>query len=88
MKTIFAVAAFAAATLATPVFAQDATGGHYEWQARQVPGPNKSGIAPRVRVWVKDAPMQMADCHCDMMKASPGDCMKKMSGDHMMPSEG
>ena len=83
MKTIFVVAALAAATLAAPVSAQDACGGHYEWQTRQVPGPNKSNINPRVRVWVKDAPTQMAACDCDMMKADPADCMKSMSGAHM-----
>ena len=54
MKTIFAVAALAAAALAMPVLAQDAPGGHYEWQSRQVPGPNKSNLIPRIRVWVKD----------------------------------
>lgn len=83
MKTIFAVAALAAATLAAPVLAQDQSGGHYEWQTRQVPGPNKSGTTTRVRVWVKDKPGQMAHCDCDMMKVSPADCMKKMSGDQM-----
>lgn len=83
MKTIFAVAALAAATLTAPVSAQDANGGHYEWQTRRVPGPNKSNINPRVRVWVKDASMKMAACDCDMMKADPADCMKSMSGARM-----
>lgn len=83
MKMILSVAALAAATLAAPVSAQDAAGGHYEWQTRQVPGPNKSNINPRVRVWVKDAPTQMATCACDMMKADPADCMKSMSGARM-----
>src|SRR3546814_8214634 len=32
MKTIFADAALAAATLATAVLAQEASSGHYEWQ--------------------------------------------------------
>ena len=83
MKPIFAVAALAAATLAAPVFAQEAPGGHYEWQTRQVPGPNKSNTTSRVRVWVKDKSAQMANCDCDMMKADPADCMKKMTGGHM-----
>lgn len=83
MKTIFAVAALAAATLAAPALAQEAPGGHYEWQTRQVPGPNKSNTTSRVRVWVKDKPAQMAECACDMMKSNPADCMKKMAGDHM-----
>ncbi|HMO73744.1 MAG TPA: hypothetical protein PKD99_00620 [Sphingopyxis sp.] len=88
MKPFFAVAAFAAATLAAPVFAQEQSGGHYEWQTRQVPGPNKSNTNSRFRVWVKDKPGQMAHCDCDMMKVSPADCMKKMSGDHKMPPQG
>ena len=88
MKPIFAVAALAAATLAAPVLAQEQSGGHYEWQTRQVAGPSKSNTTSRVRVWVKDKPGQMAQCECDMMKVSPADCMKKMSGDHKMPSQG
>src|SRR3546814_855949 len=46
MKTIFAVAALAAATLATAVLAQEASSGHYEWPTRQVPGPNKRSEEP------------------------------------------
>jgi hypothetical protein len=88
MKTIFTVAALAAATLATPVFAQGAPGGHYEWQTRQVPGPNKPNINPRVRVWVKDEPARMAHCDRDMMKSSPAACQSEMPGVHMMPSQG
>lgn len=88
MKTIFAVAALAAATLAAPVLAQEAPGGHYEWQTRQVPGPNKSNTTSRVRVWVKDKPAQMAECDCDMMKVDATECMKKMPGRPMMPSQG
>ena len=84
MKTIFAVAALAAATPAAPVLAQEASSGHYEWQTRQVPGPNKSNTTSRVRVWVKDKPVQMANCDCDMMKSSPDDCMKPTSADHKM----
>lgn len=75
MKTIFAVAALAAATFAAPVFAQEAPGGHYEWQSRQVPGPNKSNTSSRVRVWVQNKPAQVADCNCDMMKSRPAGCM-------------
>lgn len=81
MKPIFSVAALAAAMLAAPVFAQEQSGGHYEWQSRQIAGPK--GSTSRVRVWVKDKPAQMASCDCDMMKSSPADCMKKMSGDQM-----
>lgn len=88
MKTIFAIAALAAATLAAPVLAQEAPGGHYEWQTRQVPGPNKSNTTSRVRVWAKDKPAQMAECDCDMMKVDAAECMKKMPGRPMMPSQG
>lgn len=84
MKPIFAAAALAAATLAAPVLAQEAPGGHYEWQTRQGPGPNKSNSSRRVRVWVKDKPAQMANCDCDMMQSNPIDCMKKMPDDHMV----
>lgn len=45
MKTMFAVVALATAALAAPVLAQEAPDGHYEWEARQVPGPNKSSPA-------------------------------------------
>src|SRR3546814_9906113 len=47
LKPIFALAALAAATLAAPVFAQEAPGGHYDCQTRQVPGPNKSDTTSR-----------------------------------------
>lgn len=85
MKMIFATAAALAALTTTPSFAQEAAGGHYEWLSRTVPGPNKSGIAPRQRVWVKDKTAQMASCDCAMMKADASDCMKAMHG---KPSKG
>ena len=88
MKMIFATAAALAAITTAPSFAQEAAGGHYEWQFRQVPGPNKSGIAPRGRVWVKDKTAQMANCDCDMMKADAADCMKAMHGLHSSPAKG
>lgn len=78
MKMIFtAAAACAAAIPAAPALAQAPGGGHYEWQARPVPGPNKSGIAPRVRVWVKDDAAKTASCDCAMMhdKANAAHCM-------------
>lgn len=87
MKMIFAAAVIAAFATATPGFTQESASGHYEWQTRQVPGPNKSNITSRVRVWVKDAP-HVVHCDCDMMKVNAADCMKQMSGQHRMPSEG
>ena len=87
MKTIIAMAAALAAFTAAPTFAQEA-GGHYEWQARPIPGPNKSGITPRVRVWVADKPEQMANCDCAMMKTDATGCMHDMPGQRMSPSKG
>ncbi len=87
MKTIIAMAAALAAFTTAPSFAQEA-GGHYEWQTRQVPGPNKSNINPRVRVWVRDVPAQMAACDCDMMKADAAGCMHDMPGHRMSPAKG
>ena len=87
MKTIIAMAAALAAFTAAPTSAQE-TGGHYEWQARQVPGPNKSNITPRVRVWVADKPGQMANCDCAMMKTDAAGCMHAMPEHRMSPSKG
>lgn len=68
MKMFLTAAAMLAAAISTaPAFAQDASGGHYEWQARPAPGPNKSGITQRVRVWVKDNATEAANCDCAMM---------------------
>ncbi|WP_422059617.1 hypothetical protein [Sphingopyxis sp.] len=88
MRMFFAAAVLAATAFAAPSFAQEKTGGHYEWQERYVPGPNKSNINPRTRVWMKDAASQMAHCDCAMMKSDAADCMKAMSGKATMPSEG
>ena len=88
MKMILLAATIAAIGFATPTFAQEKSGGHYEWQERQVPGPNKANITPRVRVWVDDTPSQMAKCDCDMMKSDAAGCMKTMSGRQTMPSKG
>ena len=87
MKMIWFAAAIAVVGLATPTFAQEKSGGHYEWRERQVPGPNKSNISPRARVWVDDAPSRMASCDCDMMTSDAADCMKTMSH-QMMPAKG
>ena len=88
MKMIWFAAAIAVVGLATPTFAQEKSGGHYEWRERQVPGPNKSNISPRARVWVDDAPSRMASCDCDMMTSDAVDCMKTMSARQMMPAMG
>lgn len=88
MKMIFATVAALAAITTTPSLAQEATGGHYEWKVRQLPGPNKSGIVKRQRVWVKDKTSQTANCNCEMMKADGDHCMKAMDGQQMAPAKG
>lgn len=87
MKMIITMAAALAAFTTAPSFAQEA-GGHYEWQSRQVPGPNKSGATTRVRVWVADKSDQMASCDCAMMKTDAAGCMHAMPGQRMSPSKG
>lgn len=82
MKMILTVAAaFAAATTTVSAFAQDASGDHHEWRARQDPGPNKSGINSHARA--KGDAAKTASCDCAMMqdKAMAADCM---AGRHKM----
>lgn len=71
----FAVA-LAALTSVSAASASERAGGHYEWQNRAQPGPNKSNLPSRVRVWVKDM-VTVADWDCAMMKdkASAAACM-------------
>lgn len=88
MKILLTVAATLAAFAA--VSAQAATDrgpGHWEWQSRQAPGPNKSNLPSRVRVWIKDDQARMASCDCDMMKVAPADCMM-VPGKGAAPSKG
>jgi len=75
-------AALAALTSVSVASASERAGGHYEWQSRAQPGPNKSNLPTRVRVWVKDM-VAVADCDCAMMKdkASAEACMD-------MPNQG
>lgn len=89
MKTIFTLAAIAAALAGASVAsAHDSAGGHWEWQTRAAFGPNKSNLPSQVRVWVKDRNSEMADCNCDMMKLSAADCMMDMRGKGAAPSAG
>lgn len=89
MKTFLTLAAVAAA-LATPSLAQasDRAGGHWEWQSRSIPGPNKSNLPQQVRVWVKDGGTEVAACNCAMMKTSAADCMMDMQGKRAVSSAG
>lgn len=67
MKTIFTLAALAAALAGASVAsAHDNAGGHWEWRNQPSFGP-KSTVPSRVRVWVKDDNSQMANCDCPMM---------------------
>jgi|GEM_PF-564796 len=67
MKILPTIAAtLAAFTSVSAASASEASGGHYEWQNRAQPGPNKSNLPSRVRVWVKDA-STVAICNCAMM---------------------
>ncbi len=77
MKNLLTLAAaLAAFTSVSAASAQDRGPGHWEWQTRAAPGPNKSSLPSRVRVWVKDAPT-VANCDCAMMRdtAMAADCM-------------
>lgn len=69
-------AAIAAFTSVSAVSAHERGPGHWEWQSRAAPGPNKSNLPTRVRVWIKDAP-DVASCDCAMMHdtAMAADCM-------------
>lgn len=77
MKTLLTLAAaLAAFTAASSASAHDRGPGHWEWQSRSAPGPNKSHLPSRVRVWVNDAPT-LTNCDCAMMRdsAMAADCM-------------
>jgi len=88
MKILLTLAAtLAAFTSVSAQAANDRGPGHWEWQSRHTPGPNKSNLPSRVRVWVKDDQAKMANCDCDMMKVAAADCMK-MPGKGASPSNG
>lgn len=89
MKTFLTLAAVATA-LATSSLAQasDRASGHWEWQSRVTPGPNKSSLPSQVRVWVRDSAAEVAACDCAMMKMDAADCMMDMPGKRAVPSAG
>ena len=88
MKILLTIAAtLAAFTSVSAASASETAGGHYEWQNRVQPGPNKSNLPSRVRVWVKDDQARLANCDCDMMKFAAADCMM-MPGKGAAPSKG
>ena len=89
MKT-FLTLAVVAATLATSGLAQASVraGGHWEWQSRVAPGPNKSNLPQQVRVWVRDSSTKVAACNCAMMKMDAANCMMDMQGERAKPSAG
>lgn len=89
MKTFLTLtAAIAALTIASTSFPHTPAGGHWAWQSRSTPGPNKSNLPQQVRVWVKDGGTEMEDCNCAMMKMSAADCMMDMQGKRTAPSAG
>lgn len=88
MKILLTIAAtLAAFTSVSAQAANDRGPGHYEWQSRPTPGPNKSNLQSRVRVWIKDDQAKMANCDCHMMKVAAADCMM-MPGKGAAPSNG
>ena len=89
MKTILTLAAaLAAFTTASASLAQTPAGGHWVWQSRITPGPNRANLPQQVRVWVRDGGPEVADCNCNMMKMSAADCMMDMQGKRAAPSDG
>lgn len=88
MKILLTLAVTLAAFTSVSVqAANDHGSGRWEWQNRVQPGPNKSNLPSRVRVWVKKDQARMANCDCDMMKAAAADCMM-MPGKGASPSKG
>ena len=88
MKILLTLAVtLAAFTSVSAQAANDHGPGRWEWQSRPTPGPNKSNLPSRVRVWVKDDQAKMANCDCDMMKVAAADCMMK-PGKTAAPSNG
>ena len=88
MKILLTLAVTLAAFTSVSAQAENVRGsGHWEWQSRPTPGPNKSNLPSRVRVWVKDDQPKMANCDCDMMKVASADCMMKF-GKAAAPSNG
>lgn len=89
MKNFLKVAAeFAALAAASPALASTNPGGHWEWSARQAPGPSKSSPPGPVRVWVNDGASAMLGCACPMMEAGTTDCRMDMPGKHILRSNG
>ena len=89
MKTILTLAAtLAAFTTASTSFAQAPAGGHWAWQSRIIPGPNRANLPQQVRVWIMNGGTEMANCNCAKMKMSAGDCRTAMPGKSAVPSAG
>jgi hypothetical protein len=77
MKILLTIAAALAAFISvTAASASERAAGHYEWKNRAQPGPNKSNLPSRVRVWVKDM-VAVSNRDCAMMKdkASAAACI-------------
>lgn len=88
MKTILTLATVAAAfATASVASAHDTASGHWEWRTQPTFGPKSTGPT-RIRVWVKGAETNMANCDCAMMKADQANCMMNMPGKAGAPSAG
>ena len=89
MKMILTfAAAIVAFTTTSASFAHTPAGGHWAWQSRITPGPNRANLPQQVRVWIKDAGTEVADCNCAMMKMSAAKCTTDMTGKLTAPSAG
>jgi hypothetical protein len=68
MKILLTIAAaLAAITSVSAATTNTSATGHYEWQNRAQPEPNKSNLSSRVHVWVKYSSMA-TNCDDAMMK--------------------
>jgi hypothetical protein len=88
MKMVLnACAAFAVLAAASPALAKGDQGGHWEWRARQTPGPRSPFPAPPVRVWVRDSAPAMAVRDCPPMTGSAVGCTSGLPGPHAPGSD-
>ena len=89
MKTVLTLAAaLAALTTASASLAQTPAGGHWVWQSRITPGPNRANLPQQVRVWITDSGTEMANCNCAKMKISAADRRTDMPGKSVTPPAG
>ncbi len=88
MKKIVAAALAAAICAPLPSFAQESEGGHYVWQTRKLPGPNKSNRVSRMRVWVKGAKVAETHRDCDAIQADASNCPNEVAAQNKLSRKG